>query len=95
MSRRFLITALWLLSPALALVASLGFLSILPNGSQPSGKVIIYIGLFAPFVGAIPIFRMQSQELVKIVLFVSYYMICAGAMVIGGWEALGVLGLTK
>jgi hypothetical protein len=88
--------ALWLLSPVLALVALLGFLSVLPKGADASGNVLVLVGMLTPFAGGIPILRWKGQAKgFKAFVFLIYYLVCAAAMFIAGWAAIGILGLAK
>ena len=95
-SRQPWFVALWLLSPVLVLLALLGFLSVLPKGAEASGNVIVLIGMLTPFAGGIPILRWRDQAKVfKAFVFLIYYLICAAAMFIAGWAAIGILGLAR
>ena len=85
-----------MLSPVLALVALLGFLSIVPKGAGASGNVVVLIGMLTPFAGGIPILRWRGQAKVfKALVFVVYYLVCAVVMFIAGWAALGIFGLAR
>ena len=95
-SRQPWFVALWLLSPILALLALLGCLSVLPKGADASGNVLVFIGLLAPFAGGIPVLRWRGQTKgFKAFVFLIYYLVCAAAMIIAGWAAIGILGLAR
>jgi len=95
-SRQPWFVALWLLSPVLALVALLAFLSVLPKGAAASGSLVVLIGLLTPFAGGIPILRWRGQAKgFKALVFLIYYLVCAAAMFIAGWAAIGILGLAR
>jgi len=96
LSPRQLLYALCLSFPIWGLVLAFGLLSLSFTGSQTPGEPIVFSGVLAPVIGAIPIFRMSNQTLVKrAAIFIGYYVACAIAMFVVGWAALGVFGLAK
>ena len=82
-------------SPVWALVALFGLLAMIPGAGNTPGEPIIALGAAAPFVGGIPIFRMEAGSIAKILIFASYYAVCAVAMFIAGWMSLLVFGIGK
>jgi len=96
LSPRPLLYALCLSFPIWGLILVFALLGLSSAGNQAPGEPIVFAGMLAPFIGAIPIFRMSNQALVaKVVIFIGYYAACAITMFVVGWAALGVFGLAK
>lgn len=88
--RQLALAAVWLTSPVWALVLFLGRASLSRAARSMPGEPLIVLGLLAPFAGAVPIFRMSAEPWSKTLIFGVYYLLCAVAMFIAGWAAIGV-----
>ena len=70
-------------------------LSVVPGAaaSEELAILTIVLGMLAPFVGAIPIFRMSESAIVKAIFFIPYYAFCVVAMFFVGWWAIMAFGI--
>jgi hypothetical protein len=94
--RKAIVGFFYLSSPVWGLVLLLYLLSLLPDASRTPGEPIVFIGMLAPFIGAVPIYRMSGQSLVfRTVTFLFYYAACAVVMFVVGWASLGAFGIAK
>lgn len=93
--RIFVRPALWLTFPLWALVLVLALTGLSIDGAQVPGEPVVVFGLLTPFVGAVPIFRLSTGALFKALIFGLYYLVCAIAMFIVGWAALGIFGIAR
>jgi hypothetical protein len=82
--------------PVWGLILGLGLLGLFAKGSQTPGEPIIILGMLAPLIGAVPIYRSATNgPVAKAFLFLVYYAACAFIMFVVGWASLGLFGLIK
>ena len=79
----------------MALVVVLALIGLSRSGAQVPGEPLIVFGFLIPFVGAVPIFRLPTSPLFKALIFSLYYLVCAIAMFVVGWAALGIFGIAR
>ena len=87
--RQLALAAVWLTSPAWALALFLGLASLSRAARAMPGEPLIVLGLLAPFAGAGPIFRTSAGPGSKTPIFCVHHLLCAAAMFITGWAAIG------
>jgi hypothetical protein len=88
--------ALLLTLPVWGLILGLGLLSLLAKGSQTPGEPVIVLGMLAPLIGAVPIYRSATDgPVAKVFLFLFYYAACVFIMFVVGWASLSLFGLVK
>ena len=94
---RLFVNVLYLSFPVWGLVLFFGVISVVPGAGASEALTVVGIalGMLAPFLGAIPIFRMPDGAIVKAVFFVLYYAVCAVAMFFVGWWAIMAFGIAR
>ncbi len=82
--------------PIWGLLVVMGLVSLLPNGGNTSGNVLLFVGVLLLFGGATPIFLLERHgALSKAFLFVLYACASSVAMFVTGWVGLGLFGFIR
>jgi hypothetical protein len=90
---------LFLALPIWGLVLVLWLLSLIRSVGQMPGDGLIFLGVVLILAGAVPIFSAPGAGVSGLVgkafLFALYFAVCAVAMFVVGWGALGLFGVAK
>ena len=83
------IAVAWLTSRVWGLVLFIGAISPWASGRHMPGNALVALGALAPFVGAVPMWRLPGRW-IKTLLFGIYHLACAVAMFVFDWAAIGL-----